>query len=118
MKFGRAIVVMRDDGDCIAIRDAFTKAQTTAACKHTRNNILLPQVKVRNQNLHDGDMLLFEVPQTVGFGQVFYVRMLACNWVCECERTGTSFSVILRAWVWRDNVSRKLCWSVVLRPCT
>jgi hypothetical protein len=28
------------------------------------------QVKVRSQQLQDGDILLFEVPQTVGFGQV------------------------------------------------
>jgi hypothetical protein len=35
------------------------------------------QVKVKSQQLQDGDILLFEVPQTVGFGQVLCVCMPA-----------------------------------------
>mgnify|MGYP003692657457 CR=1 FL=1 len=33
------------------------------------NGLCVNGVKVRSQQLHDGDVLLFEVPQTVGFSE-------------------------------------------------
>ena len=46
-----------------------TQASGWRVLDTSTNGLCVNNVKVRSQQLQDGDVLLFEVPQTVGFGQ-------------------------------------------------